>query len=247
MNKISIAYPDTWLTISISVKNRDTWVEAFSGTMTEVGTTREYKYDFTEVVDTDYVYIATCTGYSNMSGTLYSSSSNGWLTTAEHDQLFAIWRSMWGGSGFSEIFKSNLASTRNEIIRKIEDESSIIRTNIDENNNEINSHLTVAKDSIIHTINQTETEICSDVVRTKSELKEDNVATRQLVRQKTKNLAELAQKQLDSDAKEQKMMEDIEEEFEELEKEDKEIEEEFENQEIEEIKAEFENQEKETK
>lgn len=148
MNKISIAYPDTWLTISISVKNRDTWVEAFSGTMTEVGTTREYKYDFTEVVDTDYVYIATCTGYSNMSGTLYSSSSNGWLTTAEHDQLFAIWRSMWGGSGFSEIFKSNLASTRNEIIRKIEDKTTDIESKI----NETNSHINIAKDDVITTI-----------------------------------------------------------------------------------------------
>ena len=136
------------------------------------------------------------------------------LTTAEHDQLFAIWRSMWGGSGFSEIFKSNLASTKNEIIRKIEDESSIIRTNIDENNNEINSHITVAKDSIIHTINQTETEICSDVVRTKKEIKEDNVSTRQLIRQKAKKQEEFIQKQIDSEAKTQKMIDDESEEIE---------------------------------
>jgi len=136
------------------------------------------------------------------------------LTTAEHDQLFAIWRSMWGGSGFSEIFKSNLANTKNEIIRKIEDESSIIRTNIDENNNEINSHITVAKDSIIHTINQTETEICSDVVRTKKEIKEDNVSTRQLIRQKAKKQEEFIQKQLDSNEKIQKLIEDEADEIE---------------------------------
>lgn len=136
------------------------------------------------------------------------------LTTAQNDQLFAIWRSMWGGSGFSEIFKSNLASTRNEIIRKIEDESSLIRTNIDENNNEINSHLTVAKDSIIHTINQTETEICSDVVRTKKEIKEDNVSIRQLIRQKAKKQEEFIQKQLNNDEKVRKLIEDEADEIE---------------------------------
>ena len=97
--------------------------------------------------------------------------------------------------------------------------------------NEIDSHITLAFDSTIDTIKETENSICKDIKKTKSELEKDNVATRQLVRQKTKNLAELAQKQLDSDAKEDKMMKDIQKEFEELENEDNELEKEFENQE----------------
>ena len=88
MARISLSYPDTWLTISISVKNRDTWTEAFSGTMTEVGTTREYKYDFTETADTDYVYVATVSGYSNMSGVIYRDG--GGLTSAQDSKLTQI-------------------------------------------------------------------------------------------------------------------------------------------------------------
>ena len=109
------------------------------------------------------------------------------------------------------------------------------------------SHNNIANDKIITTIEDIEKGINTEIKSVNKEISTENVATRQLIRQKAKKQEEFIQKQLDSDAKEQKMMEDIEEEFEELEKEDKEIEEEFENQEIEEIKAEFENQEKETK
>ena len=120
---------------------------------------------------------------------------------------------------------------------------SVIETQL----NDIHSHIDIAKEEIIDTINEKEKSICKDIKKTKSELEKDNVATRQLVRQKTKNLAELAQKQLDSDAKEDKTMKDIQKEFEELENEDNELEKEFENQEMEDIEKEFENQEKETK
>jgi hypothetical protein len=41
-------------------------VTAFTGSMSEVSTTGAYIYDFTEVVDTDYVYTATVTGYDAM-------------------------------------------------------------------------------------------------------------------------------------------------------------------------------------
>jgi len=39
--------------------------------MTEVWTSKVYTYDFVEVVNTDYVYVATVTGYSTMSGIIY--------------------------------------------------------------------------------------------------------------------------------------------------------------------------------
>lgn len=89
MAKISLSYPDTWLTISISVKNRDTWVEVFSDTMTEVGTTKVYTYDFTEVVNTDYIYVATVSGYSDMSWVIYRDGW--WLTTEQVTQLTRIY------------------------------------------------------------------------------------------------------------------------------------------------------------
>ena len=80
-------------------------------------------------------------------------------------------------------------------------------------------------------------------MRSKKELKEDNISTRNLVRQKTKNLAELAQKQVDSDVKEEKMIEDIQKEFKIQEDEEKNIHEEFDKQEMDDIEKEFQNQE----
>ena len=126
------------------------------------------------------------------------------LTTAQNDQLFAIWRSMWGGSGFSEIFKSNLASTRNEIIRKIEDSTTEIESKIDENE----SHHKVANDKIITTIEDIEKGINTEIKSVNKGLSTDNVATRQLIRQKAKKQEEFIQKQLDSEAKTQKMIDD---------------------------------------
>lgn len=132
------------------------------------------------------------------------------LTTAQNDQLFAIWRSMWGGYGFSEIFKSNLANTRNEIINKIEENKQVIESKIDE----IESHNNVANDKIITTIEDIEKEITTEIKSVNKEISTDNIATRQLIRQKAKKQEEFIQKQLDSEAKTQKMIDD---EFEEIE------------------------------
>lgn len=207
MAKISLSYPDTWLSISISIKNRDTWVEAFSGTMTEVGTTRVYTYDFTEVSNTDYVYVASVSWYSDISGTIYRDG--GWLTIEEHNQLFA----MWGGW----IFKMWLNTTDRKLIKdtyekvqKLEESESIIEEKLFD----IDSHIEIAKTNIIDTINETETEVCSDIVRIKKELKEDNISTRQLIRQKSKKQEDFIQKQLDNEAKTQKMIDDEAEEIE---------------------------------
>ena len=95
MAKISLSYPDTWLTISISVKNRETWVEAFAGTMTEVGTTRTYIYDFTETTNVDYVYVATVSWYSSMSWTIYRDG--GWLTTEQAERIDMKLSNVWSG------------------------------------------------------------------------------------------------------------------------------------------------------
>lgn len=73
--------------------------------------------------------------------------------------------------------------------------------------NEIDSHNSLAKDEIINTIKETETEVCSDIVRSKKELKEDNLTTRQLVRGKAKKLEENTQKLADRQDKTDKMIE----------------------------------------
>lgn len=56
--------------------------------MTEVSTTRVYIYDFTELVDTDYTYVATVAGYSDMSGVVYRDG--GGLTTEESIHLLKL-------------------------------------------------------------------------------------------------------------------------------------------------------------
>ena len=117
------------------------------------------------------------------------------LTTAQNDQLFDIWRSMWGGSGFSEIFKSNLASTKNEIIRKIQDSETNIESKIDENE----SHHKFANDKIITTIEDIEKGINTEIKSVNKEISTENVATRQLIRQKAKKQEEFIQKQLNND------------------------------------------------
>lgn len=176
-----------------------------------------------------------------------SLTESAWLSTEEHDKLM----SLSGGGGWVSINYGAINSHTTKKVEELKEQiAQIPKTDIsgiETKLNETNSHIDIAKEEIIDTINEKEKSICKDIKKTKSELKEDNVATRQLVRQKTKNLAELAQKQLDSDAKEDKMMKDIQKEFEELENEDNELEKEFENQEMEDIKKEFENQEKETK
>lgn len=73
----------------------------------------------------------------------------------------------------------------------------------------------IAKNTIIDTIKSSENEICTDIVRKTNELREDNVSTRQLVRQKAKKQEEFIQKQLDSEAKLEKMIEDEADELEE--------------------------------
>lgn len=48
MAKITLTYPTTGLSINIDITNRTTGVLAFSGQMTEIGTTGVYKFDFIE-------------------------------------------------------------------------------------------------------------------------------------------------------------------------------------------------------
>ena len=219
MAKISLIYPDSWLTISISIRNRDSWVEEFSWTMTEVGTTKVYKYDFTEVANTDYVYVSSCTWYDSMSGVVYMDITQ-WLTIEEHTHLMQLVNSTWGGGISSQAIQTSISNAKKAIMDRIDEIKPTDLTEIETKLNENYSHITLATDDILNTIKESETEICSDIIRSKKEIKEDNVSTRQLVRQKTEKLDKNISKMVDRQDQTDKMIEDeadsIEEELEQI-------------------------------
>ncbi len=219
MAKISLIYPDSWLTISISIRNRDSWVEEFSWTMTEVGTTKVYKYDFTEIANTDYVYVSSCTWYDSMSWVVYMDITQ-WLTIEEHTHLMQLVNSTWGGGFSSQAIQTSISNAKKAIMDRIDEIKPTDLTEIETKLNENYSHITLATDDILNTIKESETEICSDIIRSKKEIKEDNVSTRQLVRQKTEKLDKNISKMVDRQDQTDKMIEDeadeIEEELEQI-------------------------------
>lgn len=93
MAQITLIYPDSWLSPTISVKNRDTWSEDFTWAMTEVGTTAAYIFDFTEAESTDYIYTATVTDFDDLSGVIYSSTW--WATPEEIDAELTAKHGEW--------------------------------------------------------------------------------------------------------------------------------------------------------
>jgi len=96
-----------------------------------------------------------------------------------------------------------------EIIKKAKEE-------IIDKSNETDSHNKIAKEEIIDKINEAEGEICSDIKFSRNELKEDNVTTRQLLRQKSKKLDENLSKLVD---RQEEIIETIEHEADEIEEE----------------------------
>jgi len=133
----------------------------------------------------------------------------GGLSIEEHDKLFSLENSTGGGGGFSsQAIQSSLQNVKKEIIEKIDEIKPTDLSNVEKKLNEIDSHNSLAKDEIINTIKETETEVCSDIVRSKKELKEDNVKTRELVRQKTKKLDENVSKLADRQDLTDKTIED---------------------------------------
>ena len=148
MAKISLIYPDSWLTISISIRNRDSWVEEFNWTMTEVGTTKVYKYDFTEVANTDYVYVSSCTWYDSMSGVVYMDTTQ-WLTIEEHTHLMQLVNSTWGGGFSSQAIQTSISNAKKAIMDRIDEIKPTDLTEIETKLNENYSHITLATDDIL--------------------------------------------------------------------------------------------------
>lgn len=89
MAKITLNYDTTWLDITISVLDRETWTEEFTWTMTEIWTTGSYKYDFVEE-NKDYIYIASCLNHNDLKGSLIYSASS-WLSPEQESQLQQVY------------------------------------------------------------------------------------------------------------------------------------------------------------
>ena len=215
MAKLSLSYPETWLTISISLKDRDTWIEEFSGVMNEVS--KVYKYDFVEVAWIDYIYVATCTGYDDMTGVIYAESTTSWgLTTEEHDKLMNI-TGGWGGFS-SQAIQTSISNAKKAIMDRIDEIKPTDLSGIENTLNDIDSHIDIISEEIKDNISLTEKEICSDIIRKSKDLEASNISTRQLVRQKAKKLEENTQKLADRQDLTDKMIErevdSIEEELE---------------------------------
>jgi hypothetical protein len=52
-----------------------TEVEDFSGAISEIGTTKTYKFEFVEVADTDYSFVVSVTGYDAISGAIFRDTA----------------------------------------------------------------------------------------------------------------------------------------------------------------------------
>lgn len=142
-------------------------------------------------------------------------TESAWLSTEEHNKLFSLENSTGGGGFSSQAIQTSISNAKQAIIEKIEEIKPTDLTGIEIQLNETKSHIDIVKSDILDTIKESENEVCSDIVRSKKEIKEDNIATRQLLRQKTKKLDENVSKLADRQDLTDKLIEDQAEEIEE--------------------------------
>lgn len=196
--------PLTGLSATITIRDKSTnTVVVDNETMTEIGL-GEYDYTFESMVSTkSYSYVM-----SPNSTLAYVVS---WFVDPRMANMDWAITDIRGGGGFSVNLSGVTGSITNLQKNLIEKIDKLPKVNL----NEIKSHIDIANQSIIDTIKETESYICKDIKKTNTELSKDNVATRQLIRQKSdkidKNVSKLADRQDLTD----KMIEDEADELEE--------------------------------
>jgi len=77
MSKIKAIYPDSWLPVTFNVWNDTTWLVDFTWPWVEVDSTWAYIFSFTEVINVDYTWIASCTWYLNIKWSLFAATTSG--------------------------------------------------------------------------------------------------------------------------------------------------------------------------
>ena len=152
------------------------------------------------------------------------NTTSGWLTTEEHDKL--MWISNWwwilkSNNDFNAQDRKYIKETHEKVLKLENTDTSKVESKIDtiENSiNENNSQIEFAKEEILDRINESEIDLRKDVRTTKTELKDDNVKTRNLVRQKTekldKNISKLSDRQDLTDKLIEEQADEIEDELE---------------------------------
>jgi hypothetical protein len=146
-----------------------------------------------------------------VSCSLSAGATGGGLTTEQNDKLFSLENSTGGGFINYQAINSHTTEKVNELKKAIES-----KPDYTEKLNEIDSHIELAKEETIDTIKEAETEVCSDIIRKTKEIKEDNITTRNLVRQKTNKIDENVSKLADRQDKTDKMIESEADEIEKL-------------------------------
>lgn len=201
--------PLTAITANISIWSIVKWVK--TKVVDDASCTNDwewyYSYIFTAMQpSTFYIYEIV------PSATAYRVS--GWIDYRLQNLSMDISDIRWGGGGFSINYGAINSHTTNKI-NEIKKELTTIPQMIEDWFNETKSHIDIVKSDILDTIKESENEVCSDIVRSKKEIKEDNIATRQLLRQKTKKLDENVSKLADRQDLTDKLIEDQAEEIEE--------------------------------
>ena len=151
-------------------------------------------------------------------------TENPGLTAEEHDRLFTLPTSAGGWFRSSSDFSAQDRKLIKETHEKVLTLENTIIPDYTDTLSEINSHIELAKTDVIDTIKETENEVCSDIVRKTKELKNDNISTRNLVREKTKkidqNVSKLADRQDLTDKMIENEADEIEEQLEKIFKEE---------------------------
>lgn len=142
MAKITLTYPNTWLIISIIIKNRLTWITDLTWTMTEISP-GIYKYDFLEVADIDYIYTATTPWYDNISWVIYRDkvidneaiADAIWNNPTRDLTFYAWWWWYDNNEALSKFLKKRLEEIEDKIestdTSKIEENIKYIENKID--------------------------------------------------------------------------------------------------------------------
>lgn len=201
--------PLTGLSATITIREKPSnTIVVNNQAMTEVWS-GEYDYVFTEMnAKKAYSYVM------NPNNSL-AFVETGFVDPRMANMDGAITDIRWGGGGFSINYQAINSHTTNKVNELKEEIAKIPKTdlsNIEKSLNENYSQIELAKGEIIDRINESENEICSDIVRKTKELKEDNVKTRNLVRQKTEKL----NKKLDKDEKDEEESDEVKELLEDL-------------------------------
>ena len=158
--------PLTGLSATINIRDTSGTLLVNNQAMTELGG-GWYIYSFT-AYNTAVDYLYDCNPWA----TAYRESG----VTTNIQQLISEVRGSGGGMFSSQTIISSIWNSEKRIIKKIEDEGGLTRTDIDTKNNETNSHIEVAKDKIItpiDSIEQPEVDI-SDIVKWIGVLKAQN-------------------------------------------------------------------------